>query len=51
MANVVLMLYWRFDPQSGLHSRYPDMDITCPTPCHDRQVEQWIEALNLYQSN
>jgi hypothetical protein len=32
-------------------SRYPGMDINCPTICHDRQVEQPVEACNLYQSN
>jgi hypothetical protein len=45
MANVVLMLYWRFDLQSGLHLDTPGMDITCLAPCCNRQVEQAVEVL------
>jgi hypothetical protein len=49
MANVVLMLHWRFDLQSGLHLDTPGMVITCPTPCRNRQVEQTVGSYNLYR--
>ena len=46
-ANVVLMLHWRFDLQSGLHLDTLTMYIACPTPCRVRQVEQISRGTHL----